>query len=214
MSETFIRASRLKLWMSRKDCPPAIQECCKVFSKCYGTTDAAEWPANFFHDGGDVSERSLPEEAQVPHDLKNLFSARTIRLHAYHTHNGITYARSSTHLGNSMIEYYSRGDSSTSPLPGCIKYIVTSRKHTTFVVQRLSAPPLGTNDPFRHYPHFPARVYSALIDSALEVVNLDWVVSHVAFWKMTDELSVVVSLSRVSPVSKHVIVLPAHATQE
>jgi hypothetical protein len=56
-------------------------------------------------------------------------------------------------------------------------------------------------DPFQLYPHFPAKLYSSQLDTKLESIKVDWVVTHFARWTPSPDLAVVLSLSRVSTIT-------------
>ena len=125
---------------------------------------------------------------------------REIALPARHQVDSIVFARSSTHLGNSLVLFYPGGDTCLVPIPGSIKYIVSpaSGKAPFYVVQRqLAASPNIVVDPFSHYPYFKAKMYSSKMGVDLEVVHVDWIVSHYAQWEVTQEHAVVLNLSRV-----------------
>ncbi|KAI6101986.1 hypothetical protein EDD16DRAFT_1495134 [Pisolithus croceorrhizus] len=111
---------------------------------------------------------------------------------------GVYYCRSSTHIGNSLILFYSQGNWSLSPVPGSIKYIYESEGSWHFAVQRQrSLATIGT-DPYAAYPHFPAKLYSSALEEKLESVRVSWVISHFAQWAVSHEHVVVLSLCKVS----------------
>jgi hypothetical protein len=199
MLRSFIQAARLRLWMTRPQCPAAIKECLLIFNKWYrsATKSSDTWyneqPENCNGDSEDESKRSF---VQVPLELREFFSGQ-IKICARHVHNGIVYSRHSTHSGNSLIEFYPNGVLSKQPVPGSITFIVKSGKKTVFVVQRQLPASPETIDPFVHYPHFPAKLFSADLSDRFEVVEVDWVISHVARWKMGNGNAVILSLSRV-----------------
>jgi hypothetical protein len=133
----------------------------------------------------------------TPEDLRLLVTESRIVLRARFTHDGVVYARSSTHLGNSLIFFYPRDDKSSPPIPGSIKYIFDTRDGTAFAVQRHLMPEPGTIDPFALYPDFPARLYSTSLNDTLEMVKVGWITSHFARWQISPEHVVVLSLSKV-----------------
>jgi hypothetical protein len=108
------------------------------------------------------------------------------------------YVRSSTHVGNSLIYFYPDGNYSSLPVPGSIKYIYTLQGRTTFAVNRQLPMDYGASDPFRHYPHFPAKLYSSNLSLQLENVEVQWVGCHFAHYRISRDHAVVLSLSRVS----------------
>jgi hypothetical protein len=59
----------------------------------------------------------------VPEDLYILIKWRTAVLRATLKFEGVIYSKASTHVGNSQIFFYPRGDRSLTPVPANIKYI-------------------------------------------------------------------------------------------
>ncbi|KAF8836708.1 hypothetical protein BDN67DRAFT_866652, partial [Paxillus ammoniavirescens] len=171
----------LKAWLVRDDCPPAIEECEALFHKAFAPKDP-----------------SSTQPSATPVDLRTLISQPSITLHAYHCMNRLVYARSSIHVGNSLITYHPGGDTSLPAVPGCIKYIFGSDGKISFAVQCQKT--ASGIDPFHHYPHFPAWVYSATLSSILEEVKLAWVLSHYMQWQFAPGYIVVLTLSQVTLV--------------
>jgi hypothetical protein len=76
-------------------------------------------------------------------------------------YNGVMYARSSTHVGNSLVYFYPDGDRNSSAIHGSIKHIFKSKSGSfRFTVQRQLLLPSGVTDPFVPYPYFPAKLCS------------------------------------------------------
>ena len=103
-----LRASKLKLWLPRTDCPPVFQEIKVLFDRIY-------------------APKTLDSEVQtqtrsVPSDLQSLLNANTkkVSLRARFRRNGIVYSRESTHAGNSQIYFYPNGDLRAPPVAGSI----------------------------------------------------------------------------------------------
>jgi hypothetical protein len=135
------------------------------------------------------------DATNVPIDLRSLVGEKKIALRARYKHQGIVYSRSSAHLGNSLIYFYPHGVKSEK-VPGSIKYIVHKQGKILFAVQRHLDIPNDVVDPFKPYPYFPAKLYrSTLAD--LELVEIDWVLSHFARWQISQDHVVVLSLSKV-----------------
>lgn len=145
-----------------------------------------------------AEENSRPQPVLTPADLRPLINGSKVVLQARLNHHGVVYARSSTHLGNSLIYFYPKGNKSLPPVPGSIKYIFTAQNAVAFAVQRHLNKCTRTVDPFARYPDFPAKLYSAALADKLEVVEVDWVMSHVARWQISSDDVVVLSLSKVS----------------
>ncbi|KDR68199.1 hypothetical protein GALMADRAFT_78892, partial [Galerina marginata CBS 339.88] len=184
----YSKAAKLKHWLARPNCPPFIKECKTLFDKFAGNAMRTS-------DNDDIADSAyLP----VPAALKNIFHDPKVALRARHQSNGVFFSRSSTHVGNSLIMYRPDGKMSGALVPASIEYIVAQRNgQLDYVVrQQLPAAP-GSVDPFRHYPHFPAKIYSPILSPELFRVRPEWVVSHYARWKLDDARTVVLTLSRV-----------------
>jgi hypothetical protein len=202
MLQSFSRAANLRLWLGRPDCPPAIRECKKLFDKWYGTSASDNERQCLAGDG--VFVQSLaPEDVAyskgvpVPSDLCHLVSSTKITLQVRLTHNGVVYARSSTHLGNSLVQFYARGNVHSPLICGCIKYIFNLNGKMVFAIQRQLLAPTGTVDPFDQYPHFPAALYALGLAEELEIIDVGWVVCHYARWQHSIKLVMVLSLLQV-----------------
>lgn len=193
----FIRAGKLRRWLARPDCPQAIKECKVLFDKAYDSKvpDDAEInnDAETFH-----AKASQP----VPPDLYQLVKESKVGLQARLKLRGIVYSTVSTHVGNSLIYFYPKGNMSSSPVPGSIKYIFSRKgEAATLAVQR-QLPCIwdhGFIDPFSRYAHFPAQLYDSRLSDVLEEVKIEWVMCHFARWNISSEHAVVLSLSRVLP---------------
>jgi hypothetical protein len=201
MLYSFIKTSKLRCWLSRPDCPPAIQECKILFDKMSAPKSATSLREELAEDPLDDSVQASPSASAVavPEDLYALIKRRTAILCARLKFNGLIYSRASTHVGNSQVFFYPRGDRLSSPVPGSIRHIyATPAGELTFAVQKLV--PLDrhaqTVDPFAIYPHFPAKMYSSSFSTHLENVKVSWVVGHFARWAVSSNTVVVLSLSR------------------
>ncbi|KAG2047067.1 hypothetical protein BDR06DRAFT_898083 [Suillus hirtellus] len=171
MLHSYIKTAVFHHWFARLDCPPAIRECRDIFDRVYA-----------------------PKSSQNSYQER-----RTAILCATLKFDGVIYSRASTHLGNSQILYYPRGDRTLTPVPASIKYIYgTLTGELLFAAQRhLPLDPHDcTIDPFSIYPDFPAKMYSTELESRLENVKVTWVVSHFARWTVSSRHSVILSLSR------------------
>ncbi|KIJ11065.1 hypothetical protein PAXINDRAFT_44725, partial [Paxillus involutus ATCC 200175] len=167
------QAAQLKAWLVCNNCPPTIKECEALFHKAFAPK------GDLGLDQGDISLESQDPSHTQP-------SATPVDL--------LVYARSSTHVGNSLITYHPGGDTSLLAVPGCIKYIFGSNGKIFFAVQHQNA--ASGIDPFHHYPHFPAQVYSTTVSSILEEVKLAWVLSHYMQWQFAPGYIVVLTLSQ------------------
>ncbi|KAF8176789.1 hypothetical protein BJ912DRAFT_857258 [Pholiota molesta] len=170
---SFLRGVKLRHWLSRPDCPPALKKCKVVFDNAFGKRETVDAMSH------------------------NPDSYQSVRLRARYTHNDTIYTRSSTHVGNSLILFYPNGNRSKKLVPGCIKYIIDEDQRKLFAVNRQVPAPPGTVDPFRFYSHFPAVIYSTDLSPDLELISPEWVGTHYARWCMDDNRAVVLNLSRV-----------------
>jgi hypothetical protein len=194
--QSFIAASKLRRWLARPDAPIFIKECKTLFDKAFGSK---------FRESTVFEDVSHADRLPVltPLELLPLVGKDKVSLRAHTVHVGVTYSRSSTHLGNSLVLYYPGGDTLREPVAGSIKYIFTRDGRVRLAVQQQRPAPSGTIDPFAAFPEFPARIYSLALDDALEEVELIWLVCHYARWTMTSELCVVLALLRVSAQMHH-----------
>ena len=163
---SFLKATRLCAWLSCPEYPQAIQECKVLLDHAY--------------DNHNVIIDRLVSDCQpvtVPTDLEKLIKRRVAILHSCIKDTGVMYSHSSTHLGNSLILFYSNGNHSSPPVPGCIKYIYEIDNTISFAVQQQCALPVGSFDPFILYPYFPARTYTSAL---LEQCRRDglWPIMH------------------------------------
>lgn len=196
MLRSFIWAGRLRRWLTRTDCPPAIRECKHLLDRAYSSkSDDHEGPSNtgetFVEESRDwFAAESNPQV--VPEDLFRLIKKRKTILRAC-----VIYAKSSTHFGNSLVQFYPDGQRTLPPIPGCIAHIFVQEGRVSFAVRQYLPVHDNTVDPFQHYPHFLAKLYSSDLAPELEIVEIEWVMSHFAQWSISTKHVVIVSLSRV-----------------
>lgn len=205
MLQSFIKAGKLRRWLSRPNCPVAIREIKRLFDRSYSSGGKDKTEINTYGNGDEVFVEDLYERngvniphGSIPADLRSLVYGEGIRRHARIQHDGVVYSSSSTHLGNSLIYFYPCGKRHTSPVPGSIKYIFSRNDKVAYAVQRQLQSGGEVIDPFRSYPDFPAKIYSSTLSTDLELVDPEWVMSHYARWDYTPGHVVVVSLSKVS----------------
>jgi hypothetical protein len=196
--QSYIKAAKLRRWLGRPDCPPALTECKALFDKAYT-------PHDEYMPGREDTLGTSSKAVSVPADLHVLVKQAKVVLHARLVLGRIVYARSTTHLGNSLIYFYVDGNKTRPPTPGCIKYIFEIDHRISFAVHRQLSLHDDSLDPFRHYPHFAARLYSTDLSTRLEVMQVDWVMCHFARWLLSPEHAVVLSLSLVSFLSASVL---------
>jgi len=184
MLRSFIKGSRLRQWLAKENCPPAIREAKKLFDKMYGTRQDTE--------DGDVEFKSK----DCPDDLRPLMNHYKLDLARRIKYQGVFFSDYLTHKGNSQIMFYPLGNAHKL-CPGRIKYIFSSGGCISVAIQRQLPTHPTILDPFRFFPYFPASIYSNTYASTLEVVLLDRVVSHFASYALSTDLCAVLNLSRV-----------------
>jgi hypothetical protein len=117
--------------------------------------------------------------------LNDIILERKVALRARHKFDNVFFCRSSTHVGNSLVLFYPNGNRLEMPIPGSIEYIVAKPNNDVVYVVRQQLPALpGTLNPFRFYPHFPAKIYSPDLSNQRQVIHPDWVISHYARWNL------------------------------
>ena len=174
---SFLKASRLRRWLSNPQSPPIFQEIKTVFNKIYKSTHSYDDPHNDdpTHQALDISTPKT-----ILHNLKAMLnvSQTKIYLRAHIKIQGICYTCLETHVGNSLVHFYPNGDRGKSCIPGRIKYIhSTNGVHYALAIQRQIPLPDDRLDPFAQYLHFPTKTYSSK-HSSLELVDLDWIFCH------------------------------------
>ena len=188
---SFIQGSKLRHWLARPDCPAFIKECKLLFDKYISNSGTFNSKISF-----DVPQRA-PKQA-VPTDLQLLTSQKYLVLHAHTNFGGTNFSWRSTHQSNSLIMFYPGGNQSSPPIPGCIRYIFEDDGQIQLAVQWQLPARADIIDPFRHYPYFPAHLYSSASVKDLEVVHLEWVMCHCARWHFSAKYDVILPLLQVS----------------
>ena len=183
---SFIRASRLRQWIARPNCPPALQAVRSIFEKAFGTGSQ-----------GDTMDEQTGRLTKVPNELYRLTGCTELEVQARYHQGSVIFARASTHIGNSLIRFYSGGDLS-QPLNGSIKYIYRCMDGVKFAVNRQLPCPDDVVDPFIVYSELHASLHSTDLSTELEEVAPHWVLGHCARWQLSESLAVMLFLSRVS----------------
>jgi hypothetical protein len=202
MLQSFIHVADLRHWLGRPDCPLAIQEYKKLSDKWFGMSTNDKEHQSLSGDG--ISVQSIASKdivyskgASVPSDLHHLVSSIKITLQVQLMHNGVIYTHSSTHLGNSLVQFYGGGNVCSPLICGCIKYIFNLDGKIVFAIQCQLPASIGTVDLFNQYPHFHAALYIPGLAEELEIVEVGWVVCHYAHWQHSPRLALVLSLLTV-----------------
>ncbi len=188
---SFLKAAKLRRWLAKPDCPPVMKECKVLFDKIY-------LPKVSDSDISGTAGEDTIEPVSAPPDLRAFLNGpKQVVMPARVRHNGIMYSTAKTHEGNSLVQFYPRGDRTLSPIPASIKHIYRDKKKTYLAVQCQLPADNTVVDPFALYPYFPAKLYSSQLSPTLELVQLDWIFSHYARWNFSRDHSVVLSLNRV-----------------
>ena len=199
MLHTFLKGSKLRAWLSRSDCPPAIKECKVLFDRTYGVYNDRSGAVVSVEDDPRAPDNA--KATNVPQELRALTSQHRAIIRAHLKHDGIIYSRNSTNVGNSQVMFYPDGILSRPAVPGIIKYIFEDDGAMFFAVQRRYESSGRKIDVFASYPHFPAKLYQVRLLNTLEKVRISWVMGHYACWQVSGGEVVVLSLCRVSSLS-------------
>ncbi|KAF8572713.1 hypothetical protein K439DRAFT_1650095 [Ramaria rubella] len=124
MLQAFIRGAKLRRWLGRPDCPPALKECKKLFEKAYSQKGYQ------YAGTQDDADDTLLQSKTFPEDLQHLLNTMVF-----------------------LVQFYPGGNKNSLPL------------------------------------------YSPKLSGQLEVIEVDWVVSHYARWPISLEHVIVLSLS-------------------
>jgi hypothetical protein len=182
---SFLKIARLKSWLTRPSCPPSIKTCKALFDKTFSVES---------HSDENHPPPSSDRWTQLPEEVRALLGDSVVTIHTRYRHNRHIYSRSSTHLGNSLITFYQDGNKNSPLIPSQIEYIITQGTTTFFIVkQHLQLH--GMLDPFRHYPHLPIKLYSAMLSDHFDIVEVGWVHGHFARYPFSEDQVVVLSLS-------------------
>ena len=137
------------------------------------------------------------EEAHDPSNVPSM-GTTNISTPARVIYGGVTYSRSSTHLGNSLIQFYPNGDQRQLPVVGEIEKIEIEGGKINFVVHRQQPAEIGRIDPFGHYPHLTMKLYSTDLAPEAEQVSIECVLGHIARCTLNLKDAVILLLNKVS----------------
>ncbi|KAJ6608999.1 hypothetical protein B0H10DRAFT_1694206, partial [Mycena sp. CBHHK59/15] len=166
--KSYMRATNLRQWLGRSDCPEVIHE-----FKCLFDLTFTRWNYR------DEESSALSQDGECAH----------------YTHKGIIFSHASTHLGNSLVLYYLSNDT-TAPIAGSVQKIIMHGEKVLFSIQWQALLPLGKSDPFLCYPDFPAKTYSSKMEDVIDTIGPSLVLSHCAHFKFSDNCAVILNLSR------------------
>lgn len=195
----FLRAANLRRWLARPNCPEAVRQCKTLFDRLYGDKSDEQIHTQQLGLADDGLSKSLKLE-KTPEDLRLLVGQSHVALQARLRADNVVYARADTHLGNSLILFYPRGDRSSAAIPGRIQYIYTTDSSPCFAVRRYCTPILESPDPFARWPDFPARIWSTRMEDTMEKVEVSWVFSHCCQYTISEDHVVILDISQVGIV--------------
>jgi hypothetical protein len=171
---SFTIGGNLRRWLRKPGCPPVLQELKRLFNKAFP-----------------------PLTTPFEEDDSSMTSRQNVAYYTVTSPFGkFVYSPSSTHEGNSVILYCDPHNSARL-VAGEINKIDLIKGRPRFTIQRHA--PLATTvyDPFLKYPDFHARCYSPSFLSTSDVVGLDMILSHGARFRLDDNRSVILNLSRL-----------------
>ena len=137
------------------------------------------------------------ESSVVPQDLAKLVKSEKVVIRARIIRDGVVYARTSTHEGNSFAYFLPRG-ARTKPVPGRIVHIYERDGRLLVAFQRRVPIASEVLDPFRHYPYFRAQLYSTKWATDLEEIEASGLIGHYAAFQIDERRVVVKALALVS----------------
>ncbi|OCH84644.1 hypothetical protein OBBRIDRAFT_815396 [Obba rivulosa] len=173
MLNSYLRASKLRCWFQRPDCPPALWQVKRFFDKAFGNGNFARSTETESRSEDNISPRS---SVPIPEDLQMCLPYhyhKSATLLARYKYDGYMFARASTHVGNSLVRYY--GNTNTKAY-GSIKYIYKVGNQVKLAMQHHL--PAKSADPFRRYVDFLATVKSPELSSDLECISPKQIICH------------------------------------
>ncbi|KAF7344226.1 hypothetical protein MVEN_01713500 [Mycena venus] len=168
---TWMRSANLRRWLNRKDCPELLRQFDRLYSIFVtNRTDSRKDPEYPASKSSDRSER------------------------AHYDYEEMHFSRASTHLGNSLVSFL---DPQGVAVFGSIEKIeVTQAEKVQFVIRPQAPLPPNVNDPFKPFPHFPARTYSSKMSDTTVIVDPGQVIGHYARYNFSNNCAVVLDLLR------------------
>ncbi|KAJ7113437.1 hypothetical protein C8R44DRAFT_741039 [Mycena epipterygia] len=161
---TWMRGANLRRWLKRPNCPKVLQEFNRLF--------------NLYHSSKIENPEARPGIETKPRK-KGFQDGEQV----YYNFAGMHFSRAETHMGNSLVSYLDEG-----------KIWFGSIEKIKVTPQGSNSLPLGKNDPFKDFPHFPARTYSSKMAETLVDVAPSKVLGHYARFSFSDSCAVVLDL--------------------
>jgi hypothetical protein len=202
--QAFIRAGRLRRWLSREDAPLVIKECSALLDHYMPKRHRGIAVDYSFPLSGDVDDldhqTTLDEDSSFSSvsDLPSIRSAIKLGpgavLKKRVSYAGTTYSCPSSHIGNSNVLYHLNNNPEV--IPGRIRYIFIQDGRTLFLITHHLDKCVTTVDPFLPYSDFPARLFSSHYATYHDLVDGENLVGHFAHWVLEPGQSVIVSLKK------------------
>ncbi|KAF7339043.1 hypothetical protein MVEN_01980500 [Mycena venus] len=173
--KTWMRGANFRRWLKRPDCPKVLQE----FYRLFGLYHASNLENPDTRPGVETKprKRGLEQGEQ-----------------SYYECGGMHFSKAETHMGNSLVLYL---DSEGKTWFGSIEKIkVTPQSSVRFAIRHQERLPPGKNDPFKDFPHFPARTYSSKMAETLVDIEPSQVLGHYARFNFSGTRAVVLDLRR------------------
>jgi hypothetical protein len=172
---TWMRGANLRRWIKRPDCPKALKQFHSLFIRQFANN---------------IENPDVRPEMETPPRKTALKSGEQ----AYYDVAGMHFSRAETHVGNSLVSYLENGNIWFGSIE---KIKVTPQGSVSFAIRHQEPLPAGKNDPFKAFPHFPARTFSSEMATTLVDVAPTKVLGHYARFNFSDERAVVLDLRRV-----------------
>ncbi|KAJ7085519.1 hypothetical protein C8R44DRAFT_651102, partial [Mycena epipterygia] len=169
---TWMRGANLRRWLKRPNCPKVLQEFNRLF--------------NLYH-GSKIENPEARPGIETKPRKKGFQDGEQ----AYYDFAGMHFSRAETHMGNSLVSYLDEGKIWFGSIE---KIKVTPQGSVCFAIRHQERLPLGKNDPFKDFPHFPARTYSSKMAETLVDVAPSKVLGHYARFSFSDSRAVVLDL--------------------
>ncbi|KAJ6590759.1 hypothetical protein B0H10DRAFT_2233565 [Mycena sp. CBHHK59/15] len=173
---TWMRGANLRRWLKRPNCPKVLQEFYRLFSLYHGS-------------------RLENPDARPGIETKPRKKGLQDGEQAYYDFAGLHFSKAGTHMGNSLVSYLDEGKTWFGSIE---KIKVTPQGSVCFAIRHQEHLPPGKNDPFKDFPHFPARTYSSKMAETLVDVAPSKVLGHYAHFNFSDSCAVVLDLRRVN----------------
>ncbi|KAH8799595.1 hypothetical protein DL96DRAFT_1426053, partial [Flagelloscypha sp. PMI_526] len=164
---SYLRAANFRQWLAMPRCPPILHILRILLEKAFWRQRYQERTVEFQH---------TPKE------------------YAHYPINSESFARSTHHLGNSIIIYHRPSDDML--VPGSIQTIEVSGSETFCSVTEAMPLKAGVHDPFERYPDFPAVTFTNSYLPTQHRIPVEKIVAHAVRYEFSRNRAVYVNLSQ------------------